>query len=64
MTEAYGVAARIFSALSNEGININLSSVGASDVVTYLLIDEKDTKRALHKLHGSLFNVVKPVLNY
>jgi len=64
MTEAYGVAARIFSALSDEGINIKLSSIGASDVVTYLLINEKDTKRALHKLHGSLFKEVKQVLNY
>lgn len=64
MTEAYGVAARIFSALSDEGINISLSSIGASDVVTYLLVDEKDTKRALHKLHESLFNVLKPELNY
>ncbi|MEN8120489.1 MAG: aspartate kinase [Bacteroidota bacterium] len=55
MTEAYGVGARIFSAISEEGINIHLSSIGASDVVTYLLIDKKDTSRALHKLHEALF---------
>ncbi len=55
MTEAYGVGARILTAISEEGINIHLSSIGASDVVTYLLIDEKNTKKALLKLHKALF---------
>ncbi|OQY02967.1 MAG: hypothetical protein B6I20_06010 [Bacteroidetes bacterium 4572_117] len=55
MTEAYGVAAKILSAISEEGINIHLSSIGASDVVTYLIIDEKDTKKTLSKLHATLF---------
>ncbi len=55
MTQAYGVGARILSAISEEGINIHLSSIGASDVVTYLLIDENNTKKALLKLHEALF---------
>jgi len=55
MTEAYGVGARILSAISEEGINIHLSSIGASDVVTYLIIDEINTKHALYKLHEALF---------
>ncbi len=55
MTQAYGVGARILSAVSEEGINIHLSSIGASDVVTYIIIDEKNTKKALLKLHEALF---------
>ena len=55
MTEAYGVGARILTAISEEGINIHLSSMGASDVVTYLIIDDKNTKKALIKLHKALF---------
>ena len=55
MTEAYGIGARILTAVSEQGINIHLSSIGASDVVTYLLVDEKNTKKALLKLHEALF---------
>ena len=55
MTEAYGVGARILSAVSEEGINIHLSSIGASDVITYLIIDENHTRKALLKLHEALF---------
>ncbi|RLD68615.1 MAG: aspartate kinase [Bacteroidetes bacterium] len=67
MTEAYGVGARILSAVSEEGINIHLSSIGASDVVTYLIVDEKNTKKALLKLHEALFqtnNQYQIKLNY
>ena len=55
MTEAYGVAARILSAVSEHGINIQLSSIGASDAVTYLIVDEQDTKKALSEIHRTLF---------
>ncbi len=55
MTEAYGVAARILSAVSEHGINIQLSSIGASDAVTYLIVDEKDTDKALKEIHRTLF---------
>ena len=67
MTEAYGVGARILSAVSEEGINVHLCSIGASDVVTYLIIDEKNTKQALLKLHEALFqsnNQYQIKLNY
>ncbi len=55
MTEAYGVAARILSAVSEQGINIQLSSVGASDAVTYLIVDKKDTDKSLREIHKTLF---------
>lgn len=55
MTEAYGIAARILSAVSEQGINIQLSSIGASDAVTYLIVDEKDTDKALREIHKTLF---------
>jgi aspartate kinase/aspartokinase/homoserine dehydrogenase 1 len=55
MTQIPGVAAKVFSAIADEGINILLSSLGASDVVTYFVIDKQNTKRAINKLHEALF---------
>lgn len=54
MTKAPGVAAKVFTAIAEEGINILLSSLGASDVVTFI-VDKNDTKRAISKLHEALF---------
>ena len=56
MTKAPGVAAKVFSAIAEEGINILLSSLGASDVVTYFIVDKNDRERAISKLHDALFN--------
>ena len=56
MTKAAGVAAKVFSAIAEEGINVLLSSLGASDVVTYFIVDKKDRERAICKLHDALFN--------
>ena len=56
MTKAPGVAAKVFSAIAKEGINILLSSLGASDVVTYFIVDKNDRERAICKLHDALFN--------
>ncbi len=56
MTKIPGVAAKVFTAIAQEGINILLSSLGASDVVTYFIVDKHNTKRAISKLHKALFN--------
>ncbi len=56
MTKAPGVAAKVFTAIAEEGINILLSSLGASDVVTYFIVDKRDRERAISKLHDALFN--------
>jgi len=56
MTKIPGVAAKVFTAIAQEGINILLSSLGASDVVTYFIVDKHNTKRAISKLHEALFN--------
>ncbi len=56
MTKAPGVAAKVFTAIAEEGINILLSSLGASDVVTYFIVDKCDRERAISKLHDALFN--------
>ncbi len=55
MTEIPGVAAKVFTAIANEGINILLSSLGASDVVTYFVVDMKNSQKAIIKLHEALF---------
>ena len=56
MTQIPGVAAKVFNAIANEGINILLSSLGASDVVTYFVVDKSNSKKAISKLHEALFN--------
>ncbi len=56
MTKAPGIAAKVFSTIANEGINIILSSLGASDVVSYFIVGKSDAKRAVSKLHEALFN--------
>ena len=55
MVEQHGVASRTFSVLAAHGINVHLSSMGASDVTTYLVIDRKHKERALHEIHREFF---------
>jgi aspartate kinase/aspartokinase/homoserine dehydrogenase 1 len=55
MVEQHGVAARAFSVLAGLGINVHLSSMGASDVTTYLVIDRQDRDRAIHAIHREFF---------
>jgi len=56
MLEKYGVAARIFNVLANKGINVLMGSMGASEVVTYIIIDKKNNKPAIKEIHKEFFN--------
>jgi aspartate kinase/aspartokinase/homoserine dehydrogenase 1 len=56
MTEKYGVASRVFMVLANYGINVYLSSMGASDVTTYLIVDREKRSIALEAIHNEFFN--------
>ncbi len=54
ITEKVGLAARIFSAVSQRGINIEIISVGASPVAAYFIVkkvDRASTIRAIHELY-------------
>ena len=51
-----GVAARVFSPLGRNGINVIAISQGSSELNISFAIHENDLKKALRVLHQSLFN--------
>lgn len=56
MMKKYGVAAKIFTVLANKSINVQMSSMGASEVVTYLIIDKRNRNIAVKEIHKEFFN--------
>ncbi len=56
MPEQPGIAARIFSAVSRENINIRIISSGASPVATYFIISDSDRSRAVSAIHQEFFS--------
>lgn len=56
MMEKLGIAARLFSAVAKEGVNIETINFGASDVVTYFILDQKDRNRAINAIHNEFFS--------
>lgn len=55
IAENYGIAARIFTALAKDGINVLMSCSGASPIVSYFLIDINDRIRAVKAIHYEFF---------
>lgn len=55
MVDQHGVAARTFTVLAKNSINVHLSSMGASDVTTYLIINQEDKQKALEEIHREFF---------
>jgi len=51
----HGVAARIFSAVSKQGVNVEMISAGASDVTTYFIVKSEDREKALKAIHEEFF---------
>ena len=51
-----GVAARVFSPLGRNGINVKAISQGSSELNISFVIHENDLKKALRVLHQSLFS--------
>ena len=56
MQQHHGVSAKLFTAVAQHKINVLLSGSGASDLVSYLIIDQKDTRKALTEIHNIFFN--------
>ncbi|HRS50957.1 MAG TPA: aspartate kinase [Candidatus Marinimicrobia bacterium] len=50
-----GLAAKIFSAIAGQEINIEMISLGASDVATYFLVKEPYLVPAVNALHTAFF---------
>ena len=61
IAENYGVAARIFTALAKNSINVLMSCSGASPIVSYFLIELKDRIKAVQAIHYEFFET-KPAL--
>ncbi len=56
MQQYHGVSAKLFGAVSQHKINVLLSGSGASDLVSYLIVDQKDTQKAISEIHHTFFN--------
>jgi len=56
MQQHHGVSAKLFTAVAQHKINVLLSGSGASDLVSYLIVDQKDTRKAIIEIHNIFFN--------
>ncbi len=56
MLEKHGIAVRMFGAVSTQGINMEIMSVGASPVAAYFIVRKKDRDRAVRAIHEEFFN--------
>jgi len=52
---AHGVAARVFKAVADMGVNVQLISAGASMVAYHFTVDTKDLERAVQAVHREFF---------
>lgn len=53
--QRHGIAARIFTAVSKEKINVLMISAGASEVTVYFIVNLEDRDRALRAIHEEFF---------
>ena len=55
MQQHHGVSAKLFAAVAQHKINVLLSGSGASDLASYLIVDQKDTRKAITEIHNIFF---------
>jgi aspartate kinase/aspartokinase/homoserine dehydrogenase 1 len=55
MQQAYGVSAKIFTAVANNKINVVLSGSGASDLVSYLVVQKSDKEKSVREIYKAFF---------
>lgn len=55
MVNSAGVASRMFEALCNAGVNINM--ISTSEIKISVLVDKKDADRAVQAIHDYFFNM-------
>jgi aspartate kinase len=46
-----GLAARIFTAVSKENVNVKMISTGASEVASYFVVHQDDTEKVVNAVH-------------
>ncbi len=59
ITDNYGIAARIFTALASESINVLMSCSGASPIVSYYLVQTSDRTASVKAIHREFFEKSK-----
>jgi len=57
MQQFHGVSSKLFNAVAQHHINVLISGSGASDISSYLIVDQKDTHKAITEIHRTFFNV-------
>ncbi|WP_372775394.1 ACT domain-containing protein [Mangrovibacterium sp.] len=55
MQQNHGISASLFSAVAHNKINVIISGSGASDLVSYLIVDENDKIKAIQEIHKIFF---------
>lgn len=55
MQQAFGVSAKIFTAVANNKINVVLSGSGASDMVSYLVVHNSDKEKSVREIYNAFF---------
>jgi len=55
MQHAFGVSAKIFSAVASNQINVVLSGSGASDLVSYLVVNKSDKAKSVREIYKAFF---------
>lgn len=55
LLKTHGIAARMFSAVSEEHINVEMISAGASEVTIYFIVKLRDRDRALKAIYREFF---------
>ncbi|MEN8117520.1 MAG: ACT domain-containing protein, partial [Bacteroidota bacterium] len=51
----YGVSAKIFTAVANNKINVVLSGSAASDLVSYLVVNQTDKEKSVREIYNAFF---------
>ena len=55
MQQNHGISALLFSAVARNKINVLISGSGASDLVSYLVVNENDKVKAIREIHKIFF---------
>jgi aspartokinase len=50
-----GIAARVFSVVAAEKINVEMISSGASEVAYYFIIKDDDVEKTINAIHSEFF---------
>lgn len=56
LVKAKGLAAQVFKAVADEGVNVEVISAGASSVAYYFIIKDKFLKRAVRAIYQQFFD--------